>query len=729
MPDVQITNLPNWAGAQVSTDLLTGVDLSQAVANQNVKTTLNDLFEYLASKNITDEAMKWTTAAAPPAVSAATEAALYFDGTQFLVSYNGAAYAPLGALPAGSGSELQYRASASAFGAVTGSSVSGADVIIDGSVQLGTVSTTTGALALAHASSAFLTTITAGNAAAARTYTWPVDFGAAGSVLTDAAGNGTLSWANAGLSNPYSQNSGSSAAIYFEYSQNTPATGRWGVENGTGGGTIFTGSATNAIVFGSVTTSPVEFYYNDSKKLELVAGGISVSSDVAATTFNGNTLTTGTFTLTGAAAKVLTFNNTLTFSGTDSAAVSFGAGGTVLYTGGLLWDAIGNPAGNQALTMAANTSTWTWSATSGTGNLFTLTNGSNDTGTNYLFAVSTIGATNAKKPIQVVAQTSSVVIDSDASGRVGLGGAVGSSRVQLGGTSASTSVAVVAISGPLNMTAGLISSIHNINDTATVDTHATFATNSNGTAATGFGARFVFQLESSTTNQQDAAYLNWLWTDATHATRTSGLDFYTVYQAAAASRALRIAGDRSLNLANAAASPAAAADSVSFWSADSAAGDANLFTVNEAGEVNRLTGLACRVSTQFDKTTDDTLANVTGLSRNVDAARSYAFRAELYTTSDVAGGVKVAISGTATATSIVYDVAFQDASVLTLGARATALDTPVGLTTITVAHVTITGTIVVNAAGTLTVQMAQNASNGAASSVLVNSTFQLFPIA
>ncbi len=63
---------------------------------------------------------------------------------------------------------------------------------------LGRVSTTTGALNLAHASSANLTTIQAGNAAAARTYTWPTNFGAAGTVLTDAAGNGTLSWAAGG---------------------------------------------------------------------------------------------------------------------------------------------------------------------------------------------------------------------------------------------------------------------------------------------------------------------------------------------------------------------------------------------------------------------------------------------------------------------------------------------------------------------------------------------------
>jgi hypothetical protein len=62
-------------------------------------------------------------------------------------------------------------------------------------ITLGVVSSATGQLKLANAGSANLTTIQAGAAAAARTYTWPTDFGAAGTVLTDAAGNGTLSWA------------------------------------------------------------------------------------------------------------------------------------------------------------------------------------------------------------------------------------------------------------------------------------------------------------------------------------------------------------------------------------------------------------------------------------------------------------------------------------------------------------------------------------------------------
>jgi hypothetical protein len=66
-----------------------------------------------------------------------------------------------------------------------------------------------------------------------------------------------------------------------------------------------------------------------------VTGG-TYSSGVFSGTYNGNTFTTGTGTLTIGAGKTATVSNTLTFTGTDSSSVAFGAGGTVLYSGGAL---------------------------------------------------------------------------------------------------------------------------------------------------------------------------------------------------------------------------------------------------------------------------------------------------------------------------------------------------------------------------------------------------------
>lgn len=141
-----------------------------------------------------------------------------------------------------------------------------------------------------------------------------------------------------------------------------------------------------------------------------------------------------------------------------------------------------------------------------------------------------------------------------------------------------------------------------------------------------------------------------------------------------------------------------------------------------------------RNSAQFDKTSDTTLANVTGLTfdkSELQAGRIYEFEAILYTSSNVAGGVKFAIGGTATATAIIADaVVYQGGvSIATGTPRVTALATTVGdVTAVTTAFVTINGRITVNAAGTLTIQFAQNASNGAASSVLVGSTFKLWQV-
>lgn len=65
------------------------------------------------------------------------------------------------------------------------------------------------------------------------------------------------------------------------------------------------------------------------------------AGNVAASTFNGNTLTTGTGTLTLAGGKTLTQSNTLTYTGTDGSTVAFGTGGTVLY-------------GNQTITLSGD---------------------------------------------------------------------------------------------------------------------------------------------------------------------------------------------------------------------------------------------------------------------------------------------------------------------------------------------------------------------------------------
>jgi hypothetical protein len=134
--------------------------------------------------------------------------------------------------------------------------------------------------------------------------------------------------------------------------------------------------------------------------------------------------------------------------------------------------------------------------------------------------------------------------------------------------------------------------------------------------------------------------------------------------------------------------------------------------------------VAC-VASDVAITSNTTLAAVTGLSVAVAAGKTYAFEANLYTTSNTSGGVKVAIAGTATATAITYDAVFTSAAALALSTRQTALGgSGVGVTAVTVANVRIIGTITVNAAGTLIVQGAQNASNAAATTFLQGSSMR-----
>jgi hypothetical protein len=144
--------------------------------------------------------------------------------------------------------------------------------------------------------------------------------------------------------------------------------------------------------------------------------------------------------------------------------------------------------------------------------------------------------------------------------------------------------------------------------------------------------------------------------------------------------------------------------------------------------------LTSLVSTQFDKT-NNTLANVTGLSLTLLAATRYVIRVELALAyGAAAGGFKIGLGGTATKTSCSVDYLEDD---LNGGAPGFSQQTRIDLFGSSIvgtpdavfssaSHVTIIGTFVSNAAGTLTVQFAQSSTNATASSVLVGSSFVAF---
>jgi hypothetical protein len=137
-----------------------------------------------------------------------------------------------------------------------------------------------------------------------------------------------------------------------------------------------------------------------------------------------------------------------------------------------------------------------------------------------------------------------------------------------------------------------------------------------------------------------------------------------------------------------------------------------------------------RVTANFPITSSAALTNVTGLTANLAAGQAYSFEAVLFTTANASGGIQAAIAGTATATSIEYEGELTAAGAIVNQTRANALGGAVcASTTTTAGTIWITGTILVNNAGTLTVQFAQNSSYGTASNVLAGSWFRVWPTA
>lgn len=152
------------------------------------------------------------------------------------------------------------------------------------------------------------------------TSTWPATttinrilYSSAANVISD------LATANGGILNTSSSGVPSITPIPVIGVAGTTV-GTLGFQNATSG-TITLSPVTGAL--GTVTLSlPAR-----TDTLVTLAGTEALTNK----TYNGNTFTAGTGTLTLGASKTATISNTLTFTGTDSSSVAFGTGGTVFY--------------------------------------------------------------------------------------------------------------------------------------------------------------------------------------------------------------------------------------------------------------------------------------------------------------------------------------------------------------------------------------------------------------
>jgi hypothetical protein len=130
---------------------------------------------------------------------------------------------------------------------------------------------------------------------------------------------------------------------------------------------------------------------------------------------------------------------------------------------------------------------------------------------------------------------------------------------------------------------------------------------------------------------------------------------------------------------------------------------------------------------QLDKNLNTTIATITGLTTaTLTTGKTYLIRGHLSVSSGASGGIKVQLTaaGGLTLTSASITMFAYAGTTLSANTTTTAIGASGVAVTAAITDVIIEGVIVVNVAGTLSVQMAQNVSNGTTTSVLVNSYFK-----
>ena len=151
--------------------------------------------------------------------------------------------------------------------------------------------------------------------------------------------------------------------------------------------------------------------------------------------------------------------------------------------------------------------------------------------------------------------------------------------------------------------------LHILLDDATTNAVGVVSTvghDSTGTAANGFGGATKYTLESSTTAAQDAAQIAVAWKDATHASRTSLIDLYDVYNAGSLGRIARFTEGR-FSLMRAADANPGTSELTALGSSGGASiyvkGSKLVIAYNLAGVVNYLTIPLDGSTTTFTATT------------------------------------------------------------------------------------------------------------------------------
>ena len=133
--------------------------------------------------------------------------------------------------------------------------------------------------------------------------------------------------------------------------------------------------------------------------------------------------------------------------------------------------------------------------------------------------------------------------------------------------------------------------------------------------------------------------------------------------------------------------------------------------------------------TEVDVTSSTTLVNIPNLSHQLLGGATYVFEGFITGTSGSSGGGKVAIAGDGILTATAFNCTASNYNNSTCNAQTTTttLGNAVGAATAVSNTYFINGTIVVNKPGRLSLQIAQNVSNGTATSAYVGSYLTVTP--
>jgi Repeat of unknown function (DUF5907) len=168
-----------------------------------------------------------------------------------------------------------------------------------------------------------------------------------------------------------------------------------------------------------------------------LTGDVTTSGGVA-TTIPNDTVTYAKMQNVSAASRLLCRGSASGSGDPQECTVGTGlslSGTTLSATASSAWSALTDPSGNLSLSHAANTTAFTWGSSTSTSNLFTLADTSSNTGTGYLFSVTT-ASSSTLKPFRVQWRANDR-LTVDGSGRIKLNGNRADAEYDAGNSSTS----------------------------------------------------------------------------------------------------------------------------------------------------------------------------------------------------------------------------------------------------------------------------------------------------